>query len=309
MEKITVSAPGSLMLLGEHAVLHGKQSIVGAINKRITIELFPRTDEKITLASGLGKHETTINKFSGSEPFSYVSESIAQFVAELPSGFDLNIKSEFSDKVGFGSSAAVTVATIAVVYKYVHQQNIDNELLFELALKVLHQIQGLGSGADLSACINGGIIAYKINLLTKKAHLLDLPHKIPLVVVYSGSKLPTKKVITIVEALNAKQPEIFTKLFDAIGECATQAIAAIIDEDWSTLGHIMNINQGLMESIGVNNCLTANIIQMLREQPGIYGAKISGSGLGDCMIGLGDVKNFMLRQIPVSIAPQGLAYE
>ena len=37
---IKTSAPGSLMLLGEHAVLHGKQALVGSINRRIYVELF-----------------------------------------------------------------------------------------------------------------------------------------------------------------------------------------------------------------------------------------------------------------------------
>ena len=49
----------------------------------------------------------------------------------------------------------------------------------------------------------------------------------------------------------------------------------------------MNINQGLMDSLGVNNSRLAELVYELREDPNIQGSKISGSGLGDCVVGLG----------------------
>ena len=41
MKKITVSAPGKLMLLGEHAVVYGRPCIVTAVNQRMkaTVQL------------------------------------------------------------------------------------------------------------------------------------------------------------------------------------------------------------------------------------------------------------------------------
>ena len=45
------SAPGSLMLLGEHAVLHGKPALVGALDKRITVTLTPMRHDRIEIIS------------------------------------------------------------------------------------------------------------------------------------------------------------------------------------------------------------------------------------------------------------------
>lgn len=53
------SAPGSLMLLGEYAVMHDYPALVCAIDKRITVTLVPSDDEVIEIDSALGSHHTT----------------------------------------------------------------------------------------------------------------------------------------------------------------------------------------------------------------------------------------------------------
>jgi hypothetical protein len=56
-------------------------------------------------------------------------------------------------------------------------------------------------------------------------------------------------------------------------------------EDFSRLGPMLILNQKLMEEMGLCNAALAEIISIFQtlETP----AKISGSGLGDCAIGLG----------------------
>ena len=44
MKKVTVSAPGKLMLFGEHAVVYGYPCIVTAVDQRITMEIESRED-------------------------------------------------------------------------------------------------------------------------------------------------------------------------------------------------------------------------------------------------------------------------
>lgn len=50
-QKIRVSAPGKLILLGEHAVVYGKPAIISAVNKRCFVEIIPRKDQKIKITS------------------------------------------------------------------------------------------------------------------------------------------------------------------------------------------------------------------------------------------------------------------
>ena len=79
----------------------------------------------------------------------------------------------------------------------------------------------------------------------------------------------------------------------------------------NVLGEIMNIHQGLQDALGVNNAILSELIFSLRSHPHIYGAKISGAGLGDCVIGLGKVKknSFSKNKIDIAVSVSGFICE
>src|SRR5690348_10870442 len=155
-----VSVPGSLMLMGEHAVLQGKQAIVCAIDQRLTMELIPTAGDTITITdSRLGTLAQRIQDLQVQAPFKFVLQAILLFKDDLHTGFTLNINSDFSSTIGFGSSAAVTVATIAVLGQWLKKE-LSNAQILSLAHAVILQLQGVGSGADIAASIHGGVIAY-----------------------------------------------------------------------------------------------------------------------------------------------------
>ena len=81
--------------------------------------------------------------------------------------------------------------------------------------------------------------------------------------------------------------------------------------DLKALGEIFNINQGLMDAIGVSNSTLAGINYELRRDPGIFGSKISGSGLGDCVVGIGKPErlDFPYPLIPLEISSKGIVVE
>ena len=56
------SAPGSIMLMGEHAVLRNQLAIVGAVDKRMTVTLTPHENNRIEIYSSLGNYHTTLDK-------------------------------------------------------------------------------------------------------------------------------------------------------------------------------------------------------------------------------------------------------
>jgi mevalonate kinase len=91
-------------------------------------------------------------------------------------------------------------------------------------------------------------------------------------------------------------------------ESADMAAEAIVEQDWQWLGMIFNENQELMAGMGLNNPALETIIIRLQNDPGIFGAKISGSGLGDCAVGLGRITSALdpYPVIPVAIAEQGV---
>jgi len=133
----------------------------------------------------------------------------------------------------------------------------------------------------------------------------------PISAAYCGYKTPTAEVIARVEQARKRQPELFDQLFKMIDACSIAGHQAVVRSDWVALGEIMNIHNGLHEALGVGDRECAARVQAFRSTPGILGAKISGSGLGDCVIGLGTVNEsiFPYPLIPVEIEPTGVKLE
>ncbi|KPJ68084.1 MAG: hypothetical protein AMJ43_01385 [Coxiella sp. DG_40] len=276
------------MLLGEHAVLYGSHAVVCAINRHITITLIPRSDQIINIHSSLfGECQQEINNINIVSPFQYVLTAIKTYSKQLEYGFDLLIESEILPQVGLGSSAAITVATLSVLKQWLCSRQLNSELLFNDAKQIVQKVQGTGSGADVAASIFGGAIAYRMDPLIIK-QLANIPS---LVVIYSGNKVLTKDVVQQVTLFQNKHKSLFCHLYNSIDECVQNAIDAINNSDWSRLGELMNIHHGIQDSIGVNNKILSELIFALRQHPDIYGAKISGAGLGDCIVGLGNLPN------------------
>lgn len=276
------SAPGSLMLLGEYAVLHGKKAVVAAVDKRITVSLTPRADTQIILESALGQLQTDLAHLTVTPPFQFVLAAFMAVKKHLRHGCHLTIEAEFSATVGFASSAAVTVATLMALSAWLHLSFSKRGLIL-LARQVVRTVQGLGSGADVAACVLGGVIAYR----AQPFFIEQLPFIFPLTVIYSGAKTPTPAAIQKVTQTFAAHPQLFKQLCRAIHCCAQDGISAIKVEDWIELGKIFAFQQNLLTTLGVNTLALKNIVEKLQQQPTIFGAKISGSGFGDCVIGLG----------------------
>ncbi len=277
------SAPGSVMLLGEYGVLFGKPALVCAVDKRIHVTLTPRHDTAINIYSeGMGTYSTDLNVLQIEKPFQFVLGAIKQYQTKLRLGCDIDIKSEFSDKIGLGSSAAVTVATLAaiVTWQDIRVSPID---LVRQGRSIIRQCQGLGSGADVAASVYGGVVYYLAQPLSAEKFGV----KLPLSLYYTGFKTPTVEAVKRVQEHFINHPQVFKQLCASLGQCATDGMQLVRRNEWQRLGEVMNIQQGLMESLGVSMPIMHHMTGVLRKQTGIMGAKISGSGLGDCVVGLG----------------------
>ncbi len=304
------SAAGSLMLMGEHAVLRNKPALVMALNKRIKVSLRPRQDNKVLIKSTLGELTLTLDTIKLLSPFQFVLAAINHYKQDFKTGFTLNIESEFSDKIGFGSSAAVLVATLAALGKML-QLDESPETLFLVAKKIMLEVQSLGSGADIAASIYGGVVLYRQSpFVMEKISVLP-----PIVAIYSGSKMPTVEVIKKVEGARLKNIAVFNEIDTSIAMAVESGYRALQQENWELLGTYMNTQNKLMEKLGVSNQILRTLLHLLQNQSTIYGAKISGAGLGDCVIGLGHFKDLHhyvkapQEAISVQGSLQGLIYE
>ena len=307
LRAVKASAPGSLMLMGEHAVLRGQPAIVCAISKRLKVALTPREDQAVRLHSVLGEHETTLEELAPNDSFRFVLGAIRACRADFAQGFELDIKSEMSHQMGLGSSAAVTVAVLAALAGAQGREPAPGYLL-EAGTRIIRKVQGgVGSGADVAASTYGGCLRF----YAESQEVVKLPKTPQLTVLYSGSKMPTPEVIAVVEENRKQQPETFAQLDALIGNVVQRAFEAAAHGDWAAMGALMNVNQGLMDALGVNNAKLAELVFALRADPDIHGSKISGSGLGDCVVGLGKAmrREWGVPSLAVQVDPVGATVE
>lgn len=309
------SAPGSIMLMGEHAVLRNQLAIVGAVNKRMTVTLTPHDHKSIEIYSSLGNYHTTLDAINSSSSrdliadsssFKFVLATLKQQHNKITSGFRLDIHSEFSSKVGLGSSAAVVVATLACLMQW-SEIPLNLQPLFLDAREIIQQVQGRGSGADAAASVFGGIIAYRMDplLIEKSENLFDIA------LLYTGYKTATPEVIRRVDARVSTDPEKYAALFKEMGRYSEDAWKAIAKKDWALLGKVMRLHQYSQALLGTCDETSAQLLGLLNQHPQVLGSKISGSGLGDCLVAL-VAPDFKWRHpnfIEATLSTQGVTCE
>ncbi len=340
---IKVSAPANTMLLGEHSVLHGYRAISCALEPRIYVTLTPRTDNIVNIQSELATITTdlkNINSISHSK-LSFVLESIrcvieknnTPYVDNLQ-GFDLHIHSEFSHTIGLGSSAAVVAACVFALLLYQKQLNNCSQQIndpqknildsvFDIGLSAIHSVQKRGSGSDLVASVYGGLVAYTSEPRDIKPLLFDNNNDSneqqeinypQLDLFYCGYKTPTPEVIALVEQSSKQLPDIYLSLYQQMDKVTRRAETAVIQQNWLLLGKLMNIYHGLLDAVGVCDKTLAQLIYEKRQDNNVMGAKISGSGLGDCIVTLSNTVATVNQNlsdenhISANISPYGLIH-
>jgi mevalonate kinase len=107
-----------------------------------------------------------------------------------------------------------------------------------------------------------------------------------LVIGNSGVFAATSAVNTKVRGWLAERP-LRMHYFAEIGLLARHAEIALRDGDWPELGRLMNMNQLILERIGVS-CPELEQLNEAALAAGAYGAKLSGSGGGGIMVALVD---------------------
>jgi len=259
--KVKASAPGKLMLFGEHAVVYGYSCIVTNVSSNVYVEIEESSDLKI--------------EAPGVKDLSFVKETLRLFCEKYRVSDNLFIKTSSDEtlKYGLGSSSAVTVALIKVLSQY-YKINISKKDIFNLGYSVVRKVQGVGSGFDIASAVYGGTIYFVSG--GKVIEPLSIKNLL-LVIGYSGIKASTTKIV--------KDLKPNFKIFDEIKNVVEEAKITLINSNWKRTGELMNENHKLLQELGVSTekldamCLAA-------VTAGSYGAKLSGAGGGDCMIAL-----------------------
>ncbi|HVO69245.1 MAG TPA: mevalonate kinase [Aggregatilineaceae bacterium] len=289
---VHVSAPGKLMLLGEHAVVYQRPCLVTAVDSRLHMTLVISDDDTFSIhAPDVGVNHLRgriADAFAGGRALApgtrFVESSLAVFRERFgpDRGVYIQTHSDFSSDLGLGSSSAAVACTLFGLAR-VFQVEIAPRQLFDLGLEAIFRVQRTGSGFDLAAAIFGGTLFYD-NSDPRQIVPLDVP-ALPLVVAYTGVKADTAAYIRHVRGLLETWPAAMKLIFDAMAQLVSDGRSALEKADWNHLGQLMNMQHGLAHAVGVDTSETSALVFAARNT-GAHGAKLSGAGGGDCIIAL-----------------------
>ena len=273
---VIASAPGKVILFGEHAVVYGKPAIAAAITKRIYVKS-RRIDSGIQIFSE-DKTESSIE---------YVKHAIELVIGTKrmkKQGIDVTIDSELPVGGGLGSSAALSVATIKSVSTLLGV-DLGKEEIARLGREVESKVQGASSGIDPFVSTYGGAIYYRDGRFDRQQI-----NPLSIVIGYTGSPSSTKNMISNVSHLREKYPKIIDHIFDVIGDISERAKITFdgdlrVRKNENELGDLMNLNNGLLEALGVSSFSLSNLVNA-SLLAGALGAKITGAGGGGCIFAL-----------------------
>ncbi|EKQ52993.1 MAG: mevalonate kinase [Methanobacterium sp. Maddingley MBC34] len=326
------SAPGKAILFGEHAVVYGKPAIAVAVDKRATVTLKEGTDNIIHVkipeldVYGLISTETGIITQLNSEGeqdqnpgnmdagiMKYIKSAL--FRTELgsspDSGLNITVDLEIPIGAGLGSSAAITVATLAAASRY-YQQELSLETLARTAHQVELEVQGAASPLDTTVSTHGGFLYFTHE---RGAVKIKPALKMPLVVGYTSQPGNTGILVKEVRKLCQAHPTIIKPILDIMETVTNQARESITKGEETRVGELMNINQGLLDALGVNTNELSRLIYHARSA-GATGAKITGAGGGGSIIAycpgktwevLGELESIE-NAFPVGISSKGVTW-
>ncbi len=286
MESVA-SAPGKTILFGEHSVVYSEPAIAGAVNKRATVKIRRSRNQNTILKSKDLNFEAILDTRKESYSLKHGKPGIIRYILNALSKFHDHTPIEISLSInipigsGLGSSAAVTVATLAALFDY-HDIPFTKESLAQDAYNVELDVQGMASPLDTMVSTYGGLI-----YLSREKKPISFTNHINsnFVIGFTTKYGNTGKMVKNVKNLKDAYPNIINPVIEDMGYIANEARIAILKNDISKVGELMNINQGLLDSLGVNTSELSRMIYLARKN-GALGSKITGSGGGGSIIAL-----------------------
>lgn len=287
VEKITIPekiatgvAHSKLILVGEHAVVHGQPAIAIPFPLIGVESIVERVIGNVYLDSSLyqGPVESAPKSLGG------VVNTIKQTLKILKIPYRdllIRIKSSIPPGKGLGSSASVAIAIVKSLFMYSNEKYTKEQLL-QLANISETFAHGAPSGIDPLTITSQNPVWYKkeepIDYITPSGEFF-------FVVADSGRMADTKTAVQTVTELIKQAPKKVSRKIERIGDITYQAREALEKSSKQLLGYLLDEAQNELEAIGVSDSSLNKLIKFAREQ-GALGAKLTGGGNGGCIIAL-----------------------
>lgn len=274
---------GKIILLGEHAVVHGRHAIGCPVplTIRAVVEdgdrgvelLIPRWGVEYQLAKPPEQRRS----------FERAAGAILDKLGLADRTIRIEVFPDVPRSMGLGGSAALAVAIVRALDLHFRLGLTDVEVN-ELAYLSEQTAHGQPSGIDNTLATYGRPLVYRRGS-PPLVEVLNIPRPLSIVVGMTQSEGLTARTVANVSDARERNPRLYEKIFDDIDSLVLQAVSAIQDNDVTTLGDLMNINQGLLNALQVSTPELERLINVARDA-GAAGAKLTGGGGGGAMIAL-----------------------
>ncbi|MBD3195754.1 MAG: mevalonate kinase [Candidatus Lokiarchaeota archaeon] len=305
MKKIISSAPGKAILFGEHAVVYGYPAIAIALSIRSKCIIEENTERNIQIFL------ENYNQRIKAPDFYRLEKKIPSKFNQLVTGlkllqqkYDLNYSSlsfcfntQLFPSSGLGSSASIAVAFIYGLNEY-FGLGLSKDEINNLAYEMERIIHGTPSGIDNTICTFGNLIYYKGG----EFQFIEVDTELPLLIIYSNIEHDTKEAINRIRRFKNTEPERANSYLKSIGKITNKAKNHLQQGNLDEIGDLMNKNQANLSSLHVSNQTISEITNFCLEN-GAKGSKLTGAGLGGCVISLGDLK--ILKNISQQLEANG----
>lgn len=305
---VEASAPGKLILCGEHAVVYGRPAIA-----------LPLPDVRAyahvacgTPGSGIQFHAKDINRqwvadATSNEPLGELTFATLRYLAIPTLDLLITLTSTIPIAGGMGSGAAVATAIVRALAAYANRELKPDEIS-TLVYGSEKRFHGTPSGID------NAVVAYEQPVWFEKHTVGDVEHvqqinrqqatqqqlatqtaifpisiAVPLTLVIgdTGVRSKTRLPVGDVRQRWLSAPSYYEALFDGVGMLVQQIRDILAEGHVPTLGRLLDDNQALLEEIGVSSPELECLICAARRA-GAMGAKLSGAGWGGVMFALAD---------------------
>ena len=256
-------AHSKIILIGEHAVVYGYPAIsLPLLEVEVTCRVVPA--------------ETPWRLFE-EDTLSMAVYASLEYLTIKDACIRCQIESAIPEKRGMGSSAAISIAAIRAVFDYYDAQLSQEtlEILVNRAEMIAHMNP---SGLDAKTCLSDQPIRFIKNVGFTE---LEMNLSAYLVIADTGVYGHTREAIQVVQS-KGKDALPF---LHALGELTQQAEDAIRRKDAEELGQILSQAHLHLKEIGVSSPEADSLVEMALSH-GALGAKMSGGGLGGCIIAL-----------------------
>lgn len=272
-------ACGKVILFGEHAVVYGQPAIAAALPGALLLTATALADPAATMMLKIPAWDLDLSLTADSEHpvVRAVLETLGYCDGPLH-GYAIVGDAGLPAGAGLGSSAALCVA----VARLVLGPDADAEAVVEASLAGERVFHGAPSGVDSQVAARGGLLRF---VRGSEPESLPLGGPLPVVIVDSKQDRSTGALVSAVRARHDRFTMVVRPILDAIGQCGLNATHALADRDLPRLGELMNINHGLLKSLGVSSPILDEMCSTALRV-GALGAKLTGAGGGGCIVAI-----------------------